>query len=254
MRTWSRISARAVNCEVRRWDGNAGGAEIYFGGSTCFISASPSRVSKPSRSCSRFFRYSVNILYCASGEHRRVTTVDGRLAICNLVGVLCSEVRIAEWLRLRLTRSRVIKSEGLPRIRDTECEESLPPSRPDAKIVEALMTIEADGYCTPLYRKSALTAFTGVPRRRLRVAHPMLALLEGREPEEGANGRQAQVARPDAGASLCLEISEERADERRVGIVKGTADGGLMEPRLCKREQQPERVLWDAIVLALTLR
>ena len=113
--------------------------------------------------------------------------MDGGLAICNLVGVLCSEVRIAEWLRLRLTRSRVIKSEGLPRIRDTECEESLPPSRPVAKIVEALMTIEADGYCTPLYRKSALTAFTGVPRRRLRVDHPMLALLEGREPEEGGS-------------------------------------------------------------------
>jgi hypothetical protein len=46
MRTWSRISARAVNCEVRRWDGNAGGAEIYFGGSTCSINASPSIASK----------------------------------------------------------------------------------------------------------------------------------------------------------------------------------------------------------------
>src|SRR5215207_6039194 len=33
-------------------------------------------------------------------------------------------------------------------------------------------------------------------------------LLEGREPEEGANGRQAQVARPDAGAPIRLEISE----------------------------------------------
>src|SRR5260370_31453062 len=30
------------------------------------------------------------------------------------------------------------------------------------------------GYCTP-YSKSALRAFAGVPRRRLRVAHPMLA-------------------------------------------------------------------------------
>jgi hypothetical protein len=37
--------------------------------------------------------------------------------------------------------------------------------------------------------------------------------LEGCEPEEGANGRQAQVARPNAGAALRLEISEERADE-----------------------------------------
>src|SRR5664279_496693 len=67
-------------------------------------------------------------------------------------------------------------------------------------------------------------------------------LLEGREPEEGANGRQAQVARPDAGASLRLEISEERADERRVEIVEGQGRWGLAEPRLCKREQQPERV------------
>jgi hypothetical protein len=38
------------------------------------------------------------------------------------------------------------------------------------------------------------------------------------------------------------------------GSSRAKADGGLMEPRLCKREQQPERVLWDAIVLALTLR
>ena len=33
-------------------------------------------------------------------------------------------------------------------------------------------------------------------------------LLEGCEPEEGANGRQAQAARPDAGAPLRLEISD----------------------------------------------
>jgi hypothetical protein len=93
MRTWSRISARAVNCEVRRWDGNAGGAEIYFGGSTCSISAS--------QPLSQIFG---EHLILRIREHRRVTTVDGGLAICNLVGVLCSEVRIAEWLGLRLTR------------------------------------------------------------------------------------------------------------------------------------------------------
>jgi hypothetical protein len=47
-------------------------------------------------------------------------------------------------------------------------------------------------------------------------------LLEGREPEEGANGGQAQVTRPDAGAPLGLEISEERADERHIQIVANT--------------------------------
>jgi hypothetical protein len=67
-------------------------------------------------------------------------------------------------------------------------------------------------------------------------------LLEGRESEEGTNGRQAQVARPDAGAPLRLEINEERADERYIQIVEGQGRRRLAEPRLCKREQQPERV------------
>jgi hypothetical protein len=39
----------------------------------------------------------------ASGEHRRMTAVDGGLAICNLVGVLCSGLRIAGWPRPRPT-------------------------------------------------------------------------------------------------------------------------------------------------------
>src|SRR5260221_5962347 len=38
----------------------------------------------------------------ASDEHRRVTAVDGGIAICNLMGVLCSGVRIAGWPRSRL--------------------------------------------------------------------------------------------------------------------------------------------------------
>jgi hypothetical protein len=46
-------------------------------------------------------------------------------------------------------------------------------------------------------------------------------LLEGCEPEEGANGRQAQVARPDTGAPLRLKIDEKRADERHIQIVEG---------------------------------
>ncbi len=48
-------------------------------------------------------------------------------------------------------------------------------------------------------------------------------LLEGGKPEERANGCQTQVARPDAGTPLRLEISEERADERHVQIVEGQA-------------------------------
>jgi len=34
------------------------------------------------------------------------------------------------------------------------------------------------------------------------------------------NRGQAQVARPDVGASLRLEISEERADKRRIEVVE----------------------------------
>ena len=34
---------------------------------------------------------------------RWVTAVDGGLAICNLLAVLCSEVRLAGWPRLRPT-------------------------------------------------------------------------------------------------------------------------------------------------------
>ena len=67
-------------------------------------------------------------------------------------------------------------------------------------------------------------------------------LLEGGEPEERVNGRQAQVARPRARAPLCLEVSEERADESNVQIVEGQGRRRLAEPRLCKPEQQPERV------------
>jgi hypothetical protein len=68
-------------------------------------------------------------------------------------------------------------------------------------------------------------------------------LLEGHEPEEGANGRQAQVARPDAGAPLRLEIGKEGTDERHIQIVEGQGRRGLAQPRLCKPEQQPECVL-----------
>ena len=63
-------------------------------------------------------------------------------------------------------------------------------------------------------------------------------LLEGREPEERANGGQARVTRPDAGAPLGLEISEERADERHIQIVEGQDRRGLAEPRLCKRSSR----------------
>jgi len=45
-------------------------------------------------------------------------------------------------------------------------------------------------------------------------------LLERHEPEEGADGGQTQVARPDAGAALRLEIVQERADEWRIQIVE----------------------------------
>jgi len=67
-------------------------------------------------------------------------------------------------------------------------------------------------------------------------------LLERYEPEEGANGCQAQVARLDAGASLRLEISEERADKRRIEIVEGQGRRRFAELRLCKRPRPPPRI------------
>ena len=45
-------------------------------------------------------------------------------------------------------------------------------------------------------------------------------LLERHEPEEGADGGQAQVAGLDAGTALRLEIGQECADERRIQIVE----------------------------------
>ncbi len=44
-------------------------------------------------------------------------------------------------------------------------------------------------------------------------------LLEGHEPKEGANGRQAQVACRDAGTPCGLEISKECADEVSIQII-----------------------------------
>jgi hypothetical protein len=43
-------------------------------------------------------------------------------------------------------------------------------------------------------------------------------LLKGYETKEGANGSKSQIAGPDAGTALGLEIGKERADERRFQI------------------------------------
>jgi hypothetical protein len=67
-------------------------------------------------------------------------------------------------------------------------------------------------------------------------------LLEGGEPEERADGGQAQVAGPDTGTPLRLEISEEAADKRHIEIVDGQSRGGFTKSRLSKREQQSEGV------------
>jgi len=45
-------------------------------------------------------------------------------------------------------------------------------------------------------------------------------ILERHKTNEGADGGQAQVARPDAGAALRLEIGQERAYERRTQIIE----------------------------------
>lgn len=67
-------------------------------------------------------------------------------------------------------------------------------------------------------------------------------LFEGNEPEEGVNGGQAQIPRSRADAPLSLEIGKERADEWCIEIIDDQSRGRLAEPRLCKPEQQPERV------------
>lgn len=67
-------------------------------------------------------------------------------------------------------------------------------------------------------------------------------LLERHEPEEGADGGQAQVARLGAGTALRLKIDQECTDERCIQVAECQSRGGLTEPRLCEREQQPERI------------
>jgi hypothetical protein len=64
-------------------------------------------------------------------------------------------------------------------------------------------------------------------------------LLERRETEEGADGSEARIARPDAGAALLLEVLEKRANERRIQILENQGGGRLAQSRLCKNEQQP---------------
>jgi hypothetical protein len=44
--------------------------------------------------------------------------------------------------------------------------------------------------------------------------------FERQEPEEGANGGEAQVARSDAHAASHLEISQECADKGRIQIIE----------------------------------
>src|SRR5262249_49607472 len=50
-------------------------------------------------------------------------------------------------------------------------------------------------------------------------------LLEGHETKEGADSSKAQVACPNAGAALLLEVFEKLADERRVQIVEHQGRG-----------------------------
>jgi hypothetical protein len=46
--------------------------------------------------------------------------------------------------------------------------------------------------------------------------------LKGYEPEEGADGGQAQISSPDAGAPLLLDVLQKRTNERRIQIVKAS--------------------------------
>src|SRR5262249_5597111 len=65
-------------------------------------------------------------------------------------------------------------------------------------------------------------------------------LLERHEPEEGANGSQAQVPRLGASTALRLEIGQERTYERYIQLVERQDRWGLAELRLRECEQQPE--------------
>ncbi len=78
--------------------------------------------------------------------------------------------------------------------------------------------------------------------------------LEGCEPEEGADGGQAQVARPGAGATFLLDIIKKRADKRRIQIVERQGRRRFAESRMCKREQQPECIPVGCDRVGATLR
>ncbi len=67
-------------------------------------------------------------------------------------------------------------------------------------------------------------------------------LLEGHEAEEGADGGQAQVARPHAHASLRLKFIEKRTDERCVQIIERQGRRRLAKLRLYEREQETESI------------
>jgi hypothetical protein len=62
-------------------------------------------------------------------------------------------------------------------------------------------------------------------------------LLKGHETEERADGGKAQIAGPDAGTTLCLEIGKKRANERRFQIFEFQGRRSPMKPRLRKHEQ-----------------
>jgi hypothetical protein len=62
-------------------------------------------------------------------------------------------------------------------------------------------------------------------------------LLKSYETEEGANGGKAQIAGPDAGAALGLEIGQERANEGGLQIFEFQGRWSFAKPGLRKREQ-----------------
>src|SRR5262245_20617370 len=67
-------------------------------------------------------------------------------------------------------------------------------------------------------------------------------LLERRITKEGADGGQPQITGPDAGTALLLEVLKKRADETRIQILEDQGGGWLAQSRLCKSEQQSERI------------
>src|SRR6266702_6031853 len=70
----------------------------------------------------------------------------------------------------------------------------------------------------------------------------MPGFLKGRVAEEGANGREPDVAAPRRVPALALDVVQEGADQRRIEIREAQRGRGLLEPPLREAEEQSKGI------------